>query len=114
MADLGRMTQVMRNLVGNAAKFSDPGMPIAIQALPARNGSVILEVRDRGWGIHADDRGRIFRKYGRAPIEGHRAGGLGIGLYLCQRIVEAHGSSIELESQPGKGSSFSFELERAE
>jgi signal transduction histidine kinase len=114
MADRGRMTQVMRNLVGNAAKFSDPGSPIAIQALPARNGSVVIEVRDRGWGIPAEDRGRIFRKYQRAPVGSHRGNGLGIGLYLCQRIVEAHGSSIELKSEPGKGSSFSFELERVE
>jgi signal transduction histidine kinase len=114
MADLGRITQVLRNLVGNAAKFSDPGMPIVIQALPAQNGSVILEVRDRGWGIHADDRGRIFRKYERGRGDGRRSNGLGVGLYLCQRIVEAHGSTIAVESEPGKGSSFCFELERAE
>jgi signal transduction histidine kinase len=114
MADLGRMTQVMRNLVGNAAKFSDPGMPIAVQALPGQNGSVIVEVRDRGWGIRSDDRNRIFTKYGRASRDGRRGNGLGIGLYLCRRIVEAHGSSIVVESEPGKGSSFSFQLERVE
>ena len=103
------------NLVGNAAKFSNPGSPIGLQALPSAGGAVVVEVRDRGWGITAEDLSRIFQKYrrGGVPDGEQRPNGIGVGLYLCQRIIEAHGSTIAVQSQPGRGSSFSFQLEPA-
>jgi signal transduction histidine kinase len=70
-----------------------------------------VEVTDEGWGIDKSDLPRIFEKYRRgSPHGGPRPGGLGVGLYLSQRIVEAHGSRIDVESEPGKGSTFRFEL----
>jgi signal transduction histidine kinase len=111
LADTQRVAQVLRNLVANAAKFSNPGSPISLEASLGDAGAVRLTVRDQGWGISDSDRGRIFEKYQRGTPEGGcRTGGLGLGLYLCRRIVEAHGASIEVDSLPGKGSSFWFEL----
>jgi signal transduction histidine kinase len=111
MADPQRLAQVLRNLVGNAAKFSNPGSPIDLRASAADEDCVVVEVSDEGWGIAEEDLDRIFEKYRRgSPHGGPRPGGLGVGLYLSQRIVEAHGSRIDVESEPGKGSTFRFEL----
>jgi signal transduction histidine kinase len=69
-------------------------------------------VIDQGWGIAEGDRSRIFEKYRRGSLhDGPLPSGLGVGLYLSQRIVEAHGSRIDVESEPGKGSTFRFELQ---
>ena len=111
MADSQRITQVLRNLVSNAAKFSNPGSPIGLRATPLGEDSVAVEVIDQGWGIAEGDRSRIFEKYRRGSLhDGPLPSGLGVGLYLSQRIVEAHGSRIDVESEPGKGSTFRFEL----
>ena len=110
MADPQRLAQVLRNLVGNAAKFSNPGSPIGLRASPSEADCVAVEVSDEGWGIADGDLGRIFEKYRRGSVDGPRPGGLGVGLYISQRIVEAHESRIEVESEPGKGSTFRFEL----
>jgi len=111
LGDPQRVAQVLRNLVGNAAKFSNPGSPIALRATPSDAGSVAVAVSDQGWGIADRDLGRIFQKYGRGGgANGQRPSGLGLGLYLSQRIIAAHGSRIVVDSQPGKGSTFMFEL----
>jgi signal transduction histidine kinase len=112
LADAQRISQVLRNLLGNAAKFSNPGDPIGLSVTPSAAGAVVFSVSDQGWGITDADCDRIFEKYRRgAPLQGERPGGLGLGLYLCRRIVEAHSSRVDLESQPGRGSTFSFELQ---
>jgi signal transduction histidine kinase len=110
VADPQRLAQVLRNLVSNAAKFSNPGSPIGLRASPSEADCVTVEVRDEGWGITEGDLGRIFEKYRRGSTDGPTPGGLGIGLYISQRIVEAHESRIEVESEAGKGSTFRFEL----
>jgi signal transduction histidine kinase len=111
MADPQRVAQVLRNLVGNAAKFSNPGSPIGLRASPTEKDCVAVEVSDQGWGIAEGDLSRIFEKYRRGSLhDGPLPGGLGVGLYLSQRIIEAHGSRIDVESEPGKGSTFRFEL----
>jgi signal transduction histidine kinase len=115
LADSERIRQVTRNLVGNASKYSDPGAPIEIAVSAATPGRVKFEVHDRGWGIVQDDLDRIFERFQRGRHEGEeRPPGLGIGLYLSRRIVEGHGSRLNVRSQPGEGSIFWFDLAEAE
>jgi signal transduction histidine kinase len=107
-ADGARLMQVLTNLLENAARYSPAGLPIVVAA--ARAGvAARIEVRDQGPGLHAADRERIFGRFVRgAAAEG--TGGLGIGLYLCRAIVERHGGTIGVESQPGAGATFWIEL----
>ncbi len=110
-ADPERIGQVLRNLLSNAAKYSPPGAPIEIRAI--RIGRrVRIEVADNGYGIHPEDLNRIFEKFGRGRDQsGQRVHGVGLGLYLCRRIVRAHGSELHVESTLGVGSVFGFDLE---
>jgi signal transduction histidine kinase len=110
-ADRMRIGQVVRNLLTNAAKYSPPGTPITLRT-DRRGSHVRIEVIDRGYGIHADDLPRIFEKFGRGRnVAGEKSIGVGLGLYLSRRIVRAHGSDLTVDSTPGLGSVFGFELE---
>ncbi|HEV2108136.1 MAG TPA: HAMP domain-containing sensor histidine kinase [Thermomicrobiales bacterium] len=110
-ADPLRIGQVLRNLLSNAAKYSAPDAPIDIRV--HRQGQrVRIEVVDAGYGIHPDDLTRVFEKFGRGrDTEGRRIQGVGLGLYLSQRIILAHGSTLTVSSTPGEGSVFGFDLE---
>jgi len=110
-ADRVRIGQVVRNLLTNAAKYSPPGTPITLRT--TRCGRhVRIEVVDRGSGIHPDDLPRIFEKFGRGRnVAGEKFTGVGLGLYLSRRIVRAHGSELTVDSTPGRGCIFGFELE---
>jgi len=111
MADGERIGQVLRNLLNNATKYSLPDTSITMNALPEA-GRIRIEIADQGVGIHPDDLPRIFEKFGRGrDLIGHTVDGAGLGLYLSRRIVRAHGSSMQAESVPGKGTIFSFQLE---
>ncbi len=111
LADAERIGQVLRNLVGNAAKYSPDGSPIEIVAV-RRGDRVRIEVMDRGYGIDPDDQQRIFEKFGRGrDRSGKVVAGVGLGLYLSRRIVQAHGSDLVVKSNPEAGSTFSFDLE---
>jgi signal transduction histidine kinase len=111
-ADRGRIGQVLRNLLCNAAKHAPAGTPISLRAAPAADGRIRIEVADRGPGIHPDDVTRIFEKFGRGRNGGDApVPGVGMGLYLSRRIVRAHGSDISVHSRPGAGSVFAFELD---
>jgi PAS domain S-box-containing protein len=112
LADPRRIRQVLRNLLSNAAKYSPDGTPIELRTAPgATPGRVRIEVADRGPGIHPDDAARIFEKFGRGRDGGGRkVAGTGLGLYLSKRILQAHGSELTLDSEPGGGSVFGFEL----
>lgn len=113
LADPERIGQVLRNLLSNAARYSPEGAPIELRAIPLA-GRVRLEVADRGRGIHPDDLPRIFEKFARGrDREARRAAGMGLGLYLSQRIVWAHGGELTVDSAPGEGAVFAFELETA-
>lgn len=113
LADAERIGQVLRNLLSNAAKYSPEGTPIEIRAVP-RAGRVRVEVADRGPGVRPEDLSRIFEKFGRCHDgNGQQAAGAGLGLYLSRRIMRAHGSDLTVESKPGEGSVFGFELEVA-
>jgi PAS domain S-box-containing protein len=116
-ADPFRIGQVLRNLLSNAAKYSPAGLPIELRARPVSkaNGTperVRIEVADHGPGIHPDDVTRIFEKFGRGRDRfGRRKPGVGLGLYASRRILRTHGSELELDSTPGAGTVFGFELE---
>ncbi|HUL59423.1 MAG TPA: ATP-binding protein, partial [Anaeromyxobacteraceae bacterium] len=68
-----------------------------------------IEVRDRGIGIAAADQRQIFERFERA-VSSRNYGGLGLGLYIVRRIVEAHGGTIRVESEPGEGAAFFVDL----
>ena len=115
LADPKRVGQVLRNLLSNAAKYSPEGTLVELRA--TRNGPqhVRIEVVDSGEGIHPDDLNRIFEKFGRGRDRRGKSkvAGTGLGLYLSRRIVQAHGSELTVDSKPGEGSTFGFELEVA-
>ena len=102
-----RLTQVLINLVGNAIKFTDAG-EVVIKAT-ATDGSFHLSVRDTGPGISAADQSKLFQEFQQADNAiTRKKGGTGLGLAISKRIVEMHGGKIWVESQVGKGSTFSF------
>ena len=109
-ADADKLRQVLVNLVENAIKYSPDGgaVEVALTALP---GQLRFSVRDPGLGIPAAEQSRIFEKFYRLdPNLTRGVGGTGLGLYICREIVRRMGGRIRVESQPGKGSTFSFEL----
>jgi two-component system, LuxR family, sensor kinase FixL len=95
------------NVLHNAIKFG-AGRPIAIE-LAQTTGSALFRVRDEGVGIEQSDLGTIFSRFGQASLEPANKG-LGLGLYIAQRITEAHGGSISVESTPGAGATFTITL----
>jgi signal transduction histidine kinase len=108
--DAARVQQIVGNLVGNSAKYSAPGTPIAVRA--KRDGdNVVFEVADRGRGIPAEHQARIFDRFVQLEDANVRtAGGFGIGLYVVARLVQALGGTIELSSEVGVGSTFNARL----
>jgi signal transduction histidine kinase len=117
-----RVDQVLTNLIGNAIKHAPSGgsIEIATRRLPASSSGerptrpfIEVSVSDEGPGVPEEDRGRIFEAYVQAG-EHSRAGGLGLGLAVCKRLVEAHGGSIAVTDRPGGGSRFAFTLPAAD
>jgi signal transduction histidine kinase len=102
-----RIGQVITNLLSNAIKFG-AGREVVLRA--SRAGDVArLSVTDHGIGIEPSQQERIFDRFARAvPLE--HFGGLGLGLYISRRILETHGGSISVQSQPNQGSTFTVEL----
>jgi signal transduction histidine kinase/putative methionine-R-sulfoxide reductase with GAF domain len=107
--DERRLTQVLLNLVGNAIKFTDTG-GVAIEASRA-DGAFRVAVRDSGPGIAAADQAKIFEEFQQVDDTSTRQkGGTGLGLAISKRIVEMHGGRILVDSELGKGSTFTIEL----
>ncbi|MGZ3459731.1 MAG: ATP-binding protein, partial [Archangium sp.] len=104
-----RLEQVVSNLIANAIKYG-PGKPIHV-TLEEHPTLARLLVRDEGMGIAPEDQQRIFGRFERAVPVKH-FGGFGIGLWLVQQVVAAHGGSIRVDSQPGAGATFCVELPR--
>jgi signal transduction histidine kinase len=102
--------QVASNLIVNAIKYA-AGKPIEV-SVQARGKDAVLTVRDQGIGLAADEVDRIFDRFARAAPT-RNFGGLGLGLYITRQIVEAHGGSITVASQPGAGASFIVALPRS-
>jgi signal transduction histidine kinase len=104
--DSRRIQQVLNNLVSNALKFSDPGSSVTITLL-TEAAAVTIAVADQGQGIPAAELGKLFKPYSHTSTKstaGEKSTGL--GLAIVRRIVEAHGGSIRVESEPGRGSTF--------
>jgi signal transduction histidine kinase len=113
-ADPERIHQVLFNLVDNAVRFTPPGGEIRIIARE-REGRVEIRVADTGVGIAAEHLPRVFERFYRVdPSRSRDDGGTGIGLAIARSIVEAHGGKIVAESDPGRGSMFTFDLPAAE
>ena len=106
--DASQLRQVFQNLLDNAIEYSDEKPRITVSA--DRNGDEwVISVCDEGIGIEPDQQDRIFEVFERLHSRDDHAG-TGIGLALCQRIVERHGGVIRIDSEPGEGSTFSFTL----
>jgi signal transduction histidine kinase len=107
-----RIKQVIYNLLSNAIKFTPRGGAVRFTALDSPNG-LSLAVSDTGVGIRAEDLPRLFREFERIePAAGPRPEGTGLGLALTRRLVDLHGGTISVKSDPGKGSTFTVELPR--
>jgi signal transduction histidine kinase len=99
-----KLEQVLGNLLlSNAIKYG-AGRPVVVRVRPEGEW-VVLEVQDGGAGIAPEDQVRIFERFERAS-RGHKRASLGLGLYIVRSMVEAHGGSVQVRSQPGQGSTF--------
>jgi len=108
--DAKRIRQVLDNLIDNATKYSPPGTEIEIAAEQS-DGELLLSVTDHGPGIPAGELTNIFDRMYRIEQRVYSgADGMGLGLYICQRLVAAHGGRIWAESTVGKGSTIKFTL----
>ncbi len=106
-ADRVRMEQVVINFLTNAVKYA-PGKPIKVRV--SRHGeNARLEIEDEGEGISPENQSRIFGRFERVRDK-NNIGGLGLGLYICRQIVEAHSGEISVKSATGKGSTFIVEI----
>jgi PAS domain S-box-containing protein len=106
-ADPMRVERIIYNLLENAVKYSPEGSEIKVSA-QKRGGQIIIGVADKGIGILREDQSRIFEPFERLGKAARQ--GLGLGLVVCKRLVEAQGGQIWVESEPGKGSTFYFSL----
>jgi two-component system phosphate regulon sensor histidine kinase PhoR len=110
-ADPSIIERVVANLLNNAIKYTPPGGTVTVTAFE-REDDLLVEVSDTGIGIPAEDLPYIFDAFHRVRQgpERKRTEGTGLGLYICKKIVQAHGGSITAESSPGRGASFRFSL----
>lgn len=117
MMQSNRIIQVLSNLINNAIKFTQSGGSVTVDSRLADDGSRLrLSVRDTGCGIPETDTGKVFdRLYQVNPANDQQNGpGMGLGLSIASEIVSLHGSALEVESELGVGSEFSFYLNTAE
>ncbi len=112
-ADAERLVQVLSNLLSNALKYGDPDTPVEVAA--ERAGTMIrISVTNEGPGIAPDEVPRLFARFARTrSAQSGPAVGLGLGLYICRGIVEAHGGELWAESVPGERTHFRFTLRAA-
>jgi signal transduction histidine kinase len=110
--DSQRIEQVVGNLVSNAIKYSPDGGAIRVQ-LSASEAEACIAVSDQGVGIRRSEIHELFAPFRRRSTDRHGIPGAGLGLFVVKRIVNAHGGTVEVESEPGKGSTFRVRLPRA-
>ena len=112
-ADPDRVAQVVTNLVANALEHTPEGGGIVVRTV-ANGAGAALSVSDTGSGIPAEHLPRLFDRFYRADTSRtRRTGGAGLGLAICKSITDAHGGSLEVKSEPGHGSTFTFRLASA-
>ena len=111
IGDSVRLGQVLTNLMGNAVKFTEAGY-VELQVAPAVEGKLRFSVKDTGIGIPKDKQKQIFEAFSQAADDTTRKfGGTGLGLSISRRLVELMGGELQIESEPGEGSVFFFEIE---
>jgi PAS domain S-box-containing protein len=110
-ADGQRLIQVLENLLSNAVKFSPSDSEILVRVFCTKGGAARVEVCDHGAGISINDLPKLFEKFQQIESPDRRLrGGTGLGLSICKAIIEAHGGSVGVASEEGRGSIFWFEL----
>ena len=108
-ADRVRVERVLHNLIDNAIKYSPEGGEISVAA--KRDGKfLVVSVKDHGVGISPEDQSKLFEPFQRLEPTRRSMQGIGLGLVVCRRLVEAHGGKIWVESERAKGSTFRFTL----
>ncbi len=105
--DEGSLTEVLVNILGNAVKYSFPNSQVCVR-VEAQGPQVLVSVTDTGVGIAKEDLPHLFQDFVRGQAQPEGAAGCGLGLAISRRIVEVHGGSIAVESEPGKGSTFTI------
>ncbi|NQZ13122.1 MAG: MCP four helix bundle domain-containing protein, partial [Algicola sp.] len=118
MADENRLHQILLNLIGNSVKFTHEGEikviiepQFSIEAIEGRPDSVLVSISDTGIGISKDKYQQIFQSFEQFDASTSREyGGTGLGLAVTKKLVELHGSTIDVDSQVGVGSTFSFSI----
>ncbi|MDQ0617190.1 sensor histidine kinase [Arthrobacter globiformis] len=106
--DAARISQVLDNLVSNAIKYSPDGGDVVV-SLRADDGHMMCSVSDTGMGMNQQDQEEVFAKFFRsAAVRNSAIPGVGLGLSISKAIVEAHGGSVSLHSEVGKGTTFTF------
>jgi PAS domain S-box-containing protein len=107
--DKVRLEMVLANLLSNAVKYSPKGTEICVSIRNA-DGNLVISISNQGVGIPLEKQSLLFQAFERLENAQRPAKGLGLGLLVCKRLVEAHSGKIWVESEPGKGSTFSFTL----
>ena len=107
--DVDRIEQVIANFLSNAIKYSPAGGEIVVSVVQGPSAATV-DVSDPGIGVAPEEIPKLFRRYFRVPGSEKTAMGIGLGLYVTKRLVEAHGGTVRVVSEPGKGSTFSFEV----
>jgi signal transduction histidine kinase len=111
-ADPFRVDQVITNLLSNAFKYSSPDSIVRVTVATGTDRALVA-VRNDGEGIALEDQPHVFDRFFRTETGLRReVGGVGLGLFICKRLVEVMGGEIAVESSPGRGCTFSFWLPR--
>ncbi|MEX6689806.1 ATP-binding protein [Danxiaibacter flavus] len=111
VVDKERIGQVVTNLVSNAIKYSPDGGEIVVSTRTDENNNVTVSVQDYGIGISKSEQYRVFERFYRVNnVKNQNFSGMGLGLYISSQIINRHGGNINVQSEEGRGSTFSFSL----
>ena len=113
LGDYDKLKQAIINLLSNAVKYNFPGGEVIIRAF-SKNSSIIIQVEDTGIGIPKEHHSSLFQKFYRVPGSENVSSGTGLGLTVVKRIVEGHHGDITLQSDQGRGTTFSIAIPAAQ